>query len=97
VILGRTNWIAFKQGFFTVAMISDKGFSASGSEVAILPLPDSTHTKQYSAKLFFDLERKTISLAVFSATIQLKVEGKNMPVRQQVTTRLVSMKPTAAP
>jgi YidC/Oxa1 family membrane protein insertase len=54
---GRTNWIAFKQGFFTVAMISDKGFSASGSEVAILPLPDSTHTKQYSAKLFFDLER----------------------------------------
>ena len=54
---GRTNWIAFKQGFFTVAMISDKGFSASGSEVAILPLPDSTHTKHYSAKLFFDLER----------------------------------------
>jgi YidC/Oxa1 family membrane protein insertase len=54
---GRTNWIAFKQGFFTVAMISDKGFSASGSEVAILPLSDSTHTKQYSAKLFFDLER----------------------------------------
>ncbi len=47
--------------------------------------------------IFFDLERKTISLAVFSATIQLKVEGKVMPVRQQVTTRLVSMKPTAAP
>ena len=47
--------------------------------------------------VFFDLERKTISLAVFSATIQLKVEGKPMPVRQQVTTRLVSMKPTSAP
>lgn len=47
--------------------------------------------------VFFDLERKTISLAVFSATIQLKVEGKTMPVRQQVTTRLVSMKPTTAP
>jgi hypothetical protein len=46
--------------------------------------------------VFFDLERKTISLAVFSATIQLKVEGKPMPVRQQVTTRLVSMKPTGA-
>jgi hypothetical protein len=44
--------------------------------------------------VFFDLERKTISLAVFSATIQLKIEGKPMPVRQQVTTRLVSMKPT---
>lgn len=47
--------------------------------------------------VFFDLERKTISLAVFSATIQLKVEGKPMPVRQQVTTRLVSMKPTSPP
>ncbi len=46
--------------------------------------------------VFFDLERKTISLAVFSATIQLKVEGKPMPVRQQVTTRLMSMKPTGA-
>lgn len=47
--------------------------------------------------VFFDLERRTISLAVFSATIQLKVEGKLMPVRQQVTTRLMSMKPTGAP
>lgn len=48
--------------------------------------------------VFFDLERKTISLAVFSAAIQLKVEGKPMPVHQQVTTRLISMKPvTAAP
>lgn len=45
--------------------------------------------------VFFDLERQTISLAVFSASIQLKVEGKVMPVQQQVTTRLVSMKPTA--
>jgi len=44
--------------------------------------------------VFFDLERKTISLAVFAASIQLKVEGKPMPVHQQVTTRLVSMKPT---
>ncbi|MCX6836856.1 MAG: hypothetical protein NTX35_03475 [Verrucomicrobia bacterium] len=47
--------------------------------------------------IFFDLERKTISLAVFSATIQLKIEGKAMPVRQQVTTRLISMKPTGTP
>lgn len=43
--------------------------------------------------VFFDLERRTISLAVFSATLHLNVEGKPMPVRQQVTTRLVSMKP----
>ena len=45
--------------------------------------------------VFFDLERQTISLAVFAAAIQLKVEGKPMPMHQQVTTRLVSMKPTA--
>jgi hypothetical protein len=45
--------------------------------------------------VFFDLERRTISLAVFSATLQLKVEGKPMPVRQQVTTKLMSMRPTA--
>ncbi len=50
-----------------------------------------------SGHIFFDLERKTISLAVFSATIQLKIEGKPMPVRQQVTTRLISMKPTGTP
>lgn len=46
--------------------------------------------------VFFDLERKTISLAVFSATLQLRIEGKPMPVRQQVTTRLVSMQPAVA-
>ena len=45
--------------------------------------------------IFFDLDRKTISLAVFAAAIQLNVEGKPMPVHQQVTTKLVSMKPTA--
>ncbi len=48
-----------------------------------------------SGHVFFDLELRTISMAVFAATIQLKVEGKPMPVRQQVTTKLVSMKPTA--
>ena len=45
--------------------------------------------------VFFDLERKTISMAVFAASIQLKVEGKPMPVHQQVTTKLISIKPTA--
>ncbi|MEZ4756140.1 MAG: membrane protein insertase YidC [Flavobacteriales bacterium] len=54
---GRTNWVAFKQDFFTVAMVSDQGFSSSGSEIAITPLTDSTHTKRYDAKLFFDGER----------------------------------------
>ncbi|MEO8590911.1 MAG: membrane protein insertase YidC [Flavobacteriales bacterium] len=54
---GRTNWIAFKQDFFTVAMVSDEGFAANGSEIAITPLTDSTHTKHYAAKVFFEKER----------------------------------------
>lgn len=47
-----------------------------------------------SGEVFFDLEQRTISMAVFLANIQLKVEGKTLPVRQQVTTKLVSMQPT---
>ncbi len=55
---GRTNWVAFKQDFFTVAMVSNEGFSGSGSELAITPLEeDSLHTKRYHAQLYFDKER----------------------------------------
>jgi YidC/Oxa1 family membrane protein insertase len=54
---GRTNWVAFKQDFFTVGLISNEGFAGNGSEIAITPLEDSTHTKRYSAKLFFEKER----------------------------------------
>jgi len=54
---GRTNWVAFKQDFFTVAMISEEGFSSNGSQIAINPLNDLTHTKQYSAKLLFEKGR----------------------------------------
>ncbi len=53
---GRTNWVAFKQDFFTVAMISEEGF-ANGSEIAITPLEDPRYTKHYAAKLFFEKER----------------------------------------
>ena len=52
---GRTNWVAFKQDFFTVAMIKPDGFTANGSEIAIKALPaEGQHTKRYSARLFFD-------------------------------------------
>ncbi len=55
---GRTNWVAFKQDFFTVAMVSDKGFSGSGSEIAVSwSEADTLHTKRYRAKLFFDQQR----------------------------------------
>jgi YidC/Oxa1 family membrane protein insertase len=53
----KTNWVAFKQDFFTVAMVSDAGFASNGSEIAISTLPDDTlHTKRYDAKLFFAAE-----------------------------------------
>jgi YidC/Oxa1 family membrane protein insertase len=56
-LVGRTNWVGFKQDFFTLALVSDEGFAGSGSELAIATLADSTHTKRYSAKLFFEKER----------------------------------------
>lgn len=54
---GRTNWVAFKQDFFTVAMISEEGFAGNGSVIAVNPLEIPGHTKQFSAKLYFEKER----------------------------------------
>ncbi|MCW5900598.1 MAG: membrane protein insertase YidC [Flavobacteriales bacterium] len=51
---GRTNWVAFKQDFFTVAMVSEEGFASSGSTISIEPLESETHTKRFKAKLYFD-------------------------------------------
>ncbi len=53
----RTNWVAFKQDFFTVAMIKDDGFTSNGSEASVTTLPNDTlYTKQYDARLFFGQE-----------------------------------------
>lgn len=50
----NTNWVAFKQDFFTVAMVKQDGFASNGSEIAIRTLPDDTlYTKEFDAKLFF--------------------------------------------
>jgi YidC/Oxa1 family membrane protein insertase len=54
---GRTNWVAFKQDFFSVGIISDEGFAGNGSVLAVNPLETPGHTKQYAAKLFFEKER----------------------------------------
>ncbi|MBK6754590.1 MAG: membrane protein insertase YidC [Flavobacteriales bacterium] len=55
---GRTNWIAFKQDFFSVALVSDQGFASSGSEIAVaFREQDSVHTKRFNAKVFFEHER----------------------------------------
>ena len=50
---GKTNWVAFKQNFFSAILISDEGF-ADGSKLSILPLEDKVHTKSYGAKLYFN-------------------------------------------
>lgn len=53
----KTNWVAFKQDFFTVAMVRDDGFTSNGSEASITTLPDDTlYSKRYDAKLFFPQE-----------------------------------------
>ncbi len=54
---GRTNWVSFKQDFFNLSMVSEEGFSGSGSEIAVVLLEDSAYTKHYSAKLYFDKQR----------------------------------------
>jgi hypothetical protein len=38
--------------------------------------------------IFFDLERRAVSLSMFLGSIVIKHDGKNLPVRQSVTTRL---------
>jgi len=54
---GKTNWVAFKQDFFTVAMVNPDGFSSSGSEISVTTLPNDTlYNKRYDAKLFFPQE-----------------------------------------
>lgn len=41
-----------------------------------------------SGHIFFDLERQAVSLSMFLGSIVMVHEGKNIPVRQSVTTRL---------
>jgi YidC/Oxa1 family membrane protein insertase len=56
-LVGRTNWVAFKQDFFTVAMVSDEGFSSNGSRIAVRPIEAPTHTKHYEATLLFEKDK----------------------------------------
>ncbi|MBL7943808.1 MAG: membrane protein insertase YidC, partial [Flavobacteriales bacterium] len=44
------NWVAYKQNYFSCAVISDKGF-APGAQLAVKVPTDSTHTKQFSAAM----------------------------------------------
>jgi len=53
----QTNWVAFKQDFFTVAMVNKDGFTSNGSEVSITTVTaDTLYSKRYDTKLFFSHE-----------------------------------------
>ncbi|OYW70595.1 MAG: hypothetical protein B7Z37_30240 [Verrucomicrobia bacterium 12-59-8] len=80
---------------FEGVMKSKPDKDSTGRDLTTERLVTFGDDSKVNGHVFFDLERKTISMAVFSAAIQLKVEGKPMPVHQQVTTRLISVKPTA--
>ena len=41
--------------------------------------------------VFYDLERRTVSVSAFTANLVVHVQGNRIPMRQQVTTRLVSI------
>jgi hypothetical protein len=41
-----------------------------------------------SGHIFFDLERRVVSLSMFLGSLVIVHEGKNIPIRQSVTTRL---------
>ncbi len=80
---------------FEGTMKSKRDKDSNGRELDTDRAVTLGENSKVNGHVFFDLETKTISLAVFAASIQLKVEDKTMPVHQQVTTRLVSMQPTA--
>ncbi len=49
------HWIAFKQDFFSTALISRQGqLKTAGNQIAIEPLADTIHTKAYLASLVFN-------------------------------------------
>ncbi len=45
------NWVAYKQYFFTAAIISNQGFTADKTPLSITQSTDSIHNKAYSALL----------------------------------------------
>ncbi len=59
------NWVAFKQNYFTAAVISSQGFTP-GSNLQINPATDSSHTKFYWANLNLSFTSGTSSSSALS-------------------------------
>lgn len=58
-----TNWVAFKQDYFSAAVISKDNFKA-GSKLAVQVRQDSTTTKKYFANLALPIQGETASTDV---------------------------------
>jgi YidC/Oxa1 family membrane protein insertase len=62
---GRLNWAAFKQNYFTAAVISPSGFLENAKLNVITPAEDTLHTKVYRAELPIDLSTGQSQLNFF--------------------------------
>ncbi len=60
----RLNWVAFKQNYFSTAVMAPNGFQGNG-RLAVLTPEDSSHTKVYWAQLPIDLSGGQQNLTFF--------------------------------
>lgn len=51
-LLQKTDWIAFKQSYFSAAVMSKNGIDYNGSEIAITPVNSDRYIKEYYARVY---------------------------------------------
>ena len=71
--------------------IGSEAIAPAGTEKPGVPVVTLAADSKLAGQVFFDLERRTVSLSVFLANLSLDLSGNRIPLRQQVTTRLVSI------
>ena len=54
---GRVSWVAFKQHFFSVALIANSSFGRGGELVSEPIVDDESQLKKFSAQLYIDRDR----------------------------------------
>ncbi|MEY3598779.1 MAG: rane protein insertase YidC, partial [Bacteroidota bacterium] len=65
IVENRLNWAAFKQNYFTAAVISPNGFLENAKLNVITPEEDTLHTKVFRAELPIDLSTGQAQLNFF--------------------------------
>ncbi|MDZ4823609.1 MAG: membrane protein insertase YidC [Flavobacteriales bacterium] len=56
----KMNWAAYKQNYFSAAVISKEGFNA-GAKLAVVVSTDSVHTKQFRSQMALPMKSTTSS------------------------------------